>query len=427
MQGFKRAALAMVLAAGLQAVWSGAAIAQPKTGQCPQGTRGTVCLLWTGKVTFIGDGDTVSVDLHGDGTKKAVRVRMTGIQAMEETYYTNVPADRTGECHANEATARLEQIVARAKGRVQLAAQNPASHSGARLRRAVSVKIHGKWRDVGRMLVAGGHALFLSNGTEWAWNRSYNTLAQQAAPWGVNLWDPDYCGVGPPANLRLWANPEPEGLDEDGEWVKIRNLDPLKPLALGGWWVRDSALRRYVFPRTATVAPGATLTLWVGEGIGYPPTDFFWGSRRGVFDRVNADHSTGDGAYLFDPQGDLRASMTYPCRYNCTDPYKGAVKIRAKYRGSEYVTLQNRTSAPVDLENYRLASPPHSYVFGPDSTLQPGEEMRLEVRGAPESDSHGRKHWGQAGPILGNAGDKLVLTTLNYIRLGCYAWGRASC
>ena len=34
----------------------------------------------------------------------------------------------------------------------------------------------------------------------------------------------------------------------------------------------------------------------------------------------------GDGAYLFDPQGDLRASMTYPCRIACTDPYQGAVE-----------------------------------------------------------------------------------------------------
>jgi hypothetical protein len=276
-------------------------------------------------------------------------------------------------------------------------------------------------------MVREGHALFLSNSTEWAWNHAYSTLAQRAVPWRVNLWNPDWCGVGPTARLRLWVNPEPEGPDVDGEWVKIRNLDPVGPLALGGWWVRDSALRRYVFPPQATVPPGVTLTLWVGEGIGKAPTDFFWGLRTGIFDRFNRERATGDGAYLFDPQGDLRAAMQYPCLYLCSDPYKGAVTIRARYTGSEYVTLRNRSDAPIDLENYRLASPPHYYVLGPDSKLQPGEEMRIEIRGAPEEDTHDRKHWGEHGPILGNQGDKVVLTTLNYIRLGCYSWGRASC
>jgi endonuclease YncB( thermonuclease family) len=424
MQGFNRAALGVVLALGLQAAWAEAAMA--KLGPCPQGARGTVCHLWSGKVTFIGDGDTMSVDVRGDRTRKPVRVRLTGVQTMEQTSYTSVRRDRTGECHANEATARLEDLVAAAKGRVRLAAQNPASHSGRRLRRAVSVKLHSNWRDLGRTLVREGHALFMANRTEWAWNRTYNALAQKARTRKVNLWNPEYCATGPAANLRLWANPEPDGPDVDGEWVKVRNLDPVKPFRLGGWWVRDSALRRYVFPPQAVVSPRGTLTLWVGEGLGNP-TNYFWNLRRGVFDRVDAEHGTGDGAYLFDPHGDLRASMPYPCRFLCRDALQGAVEIRAKYNGREYITLRNRTNVRIDLENYRLDSKPHSYVFGPDSALQPGEEMRLEVMGAPETDTHGRKHWGKEAPILAPKGDRVALATLSYIRLGCYAWGRVSC
>src|SRR5687767_13028394 len=94
-------------------------------GRCPQGDPSVQCHLWTGNVTFIGDGDTVSVDLDGDDTKQPVRVRMTGINAPEQTVHTNVPEDRVGECHANEATARLEELVARGGGRVKLAAINP--------------------------------------------------------------------------------------------------------------------------------------------------------------------------------------------------------------------------------------------------------------------------------------------------------------
>ena len=423
MQGFRRIALALVLVAGLQA--AAADVATAKQGRCPAGAPGTVCHLWDGRVTFIGDADTMSVDIWGDGTTKPVRVRLTGINAMEQTFYTNRPEERTGECHANEATARLEALVAAAKGRVRLAAQNPASRSGARMRRAVSVKIDSKRRDLSRTLAREGHALFLSNNAEWAWNRAISIYAQRAAAWRANLWNPEYCAAGPAANVRLWVNPEPEGPDEENEWVKVRNLDPVKPLPLGGWWVRDSALRRYTFPSTAVVPPGGTVTVWTGEGIG-TASDFFWGYQKGVFDRYIKERGNGDGAYLFDPNGDLRASMQYPCRFMCDDPLKGAVRITVKYRGSEHITLRNRTSTAIDLDNYRLESKPHAYVFEGDSVLQPGEALRLVVRGDPDNDVHGRKYWGKPGPILGNKGDRIALMTLNYIRTGCKAWGHSA-
>ena len=50
------------------------------------------------------------------------------------------------------------------------------------------------------------------------------------------------------------------------------------------------------------------------------------------FDNTGAN-GVGDGAYLFDPQGDLRAWMTYPCRLGCTDPYTGALELTADATG----------------------------------------------------------------------------------------------
>src|SRR3954451_25203358 len=75
---------------------------------------------WTGKVTFIGDGDTLSVNL--DHSKTVVRVRVTGLNATEEYVHTSSAEDRVGECHADEATARLEQLVRAGHGRVRLSA-----------------------------------------------------------------------------------------------------------------------------------------------------------------------------------------------------------------------------------------------------------------------------------------------------------------
>src|SRR4051812_19168416 len=88
------------------------------------------CNLWNGKVTFIGDGDTLNVRYSWQNKKKpGTRIRITGIQAMEEYTYTSDPKKRRGECHANEATARLEYLVKQSKGRGQLAGQHPGSEA----------------------------------------------------------------------------------------------------------------------------------------------------------------------------------------------------------------------------------------------------------------------------------------------------------
>ena len=413
---------------------TGPAAAQTTT-RCLGAASGTTCEMWTGKVTFIGDGDTMSVDVDGDGTKTPKHIRISGINATEETYYTNVPEDRTGgECHANEAAAELERLVKRSKGRVRLYAQNPDSTSRGRWKRSVGVKINGTWRDVGRQMIKEGQALWMAGGREWGWNRSYSELAQRADHALVGIYDPDYCAPGPEpaAKLRMWVNSDAPGYDRrnpNGEWVKIKNLDPVNQVFIGGWRVRDSGLRGYVFPLWTYIPPGATITVHVGSGTdGETPSDFYWGLKHGVFDNVNSELGIGDGAYLFDPDGDLRLSMIYPCRDACTDPYQGALDIRAyPRRSNEYVTVQNTSQAPVDLEGYRLASSPYTYDFAPGSVLQPGEQIRVDVKGDPADDTQFQRGWGLSHTILGNTSDKVSVQTFNYIDVACTAWGSASC
>jgi endonuclease YncB( thermonuclease family) len=425
-----RLAKAVLAATCLLACWPAAAGAL--TGPCGVGANSPTCNLWNGKVTFIGDGDTVSVKLFGHKHESPVRVRITGIQAMEESVYTDNPDDRVGECHANEATARLEHLVKVSKGRVQLAAQDRYSVSGNRLRRQVRVFINGRWRDVGRILVGEGLALVLTNPVEWAWNSSYTILAQRAAAQRVGLYDTTYCGPGPEpfANLRVWVNSDPAGSDSEnpnGEWVKVKNLDPVNAVPLGSWWIRDSALRRYTLPPTATVPAGGSITLFVGSGVD-TATDFFWSLAGGVFDNARQNgHSSGDGAYLFDPEGDLRAWMIYPCRYNCVDPLQSALQVTAHPRGKEYVDVKNVSASPVDLEGYQLVSRPYGYAFPAATILQPGETLRVDVRGDPAEDGPLLKHWGLPSLILDNHGDSVRVSTFDDIVLACDAWGGVSC
>jgi endonuclease YncB( thermonuclease family) len=292
-------------------------------GPCLPGTTAPSCHFWRGKVKFVDDGDTIDVRMAtSTGKRKTVRVRLTGIQAMEQSVYTSHPSKRRGECHALPATARLERLIRKGHGVVRLGAQEPKSTTGLRLRRSVAVKIGGKWRDLGSKLVAEGHALWLPNPVEYAWNATYAMLAQEAATKGRNLWETSVCGFGPSETsaLRLTVQPDARGDDFEnvkGERVKIENLDPLAGVPLDGWWVRDSALRRYYFPSWAVIPPDSSVTLRVGAGID-TDTTFYWGLSDPVFENARPDgRGMGDGAYLFDPDGDLRAWMMYPCRYAC--------------------------------------------------------------------------------------------------------------
>jgi len=409
-----------------------AAASAAKTRKCLPRASSPQCYVWTGKVTFIADGDTLYVDIDGDGTRARRHVRITGINAMEQTVYASRAAARQGDCHALEATARLEQLLRRGRMKVRLMAQDPASRSGRRLRRSISVRNDGRWVDVARTLISEGHALWLPNHREHAWNREYSILAGRAAQARTGLWDDDYCGFGPGQGhpLQMWVNWDADGndnLDPNGEWVRIKNHDPVNPMPIGGWWVRDSALRKYTFPEWATVPPGGHITLYDGVGD-TNESEFYWGLKFPAFENVTNDaRAMGDGAYLFDPEGDLRASMVYPCREGCTHPYQGTIALEAKATGREHVALRNVSGIPVDLDGLRLHSRPYSYGFGRDSVIQPGEEMRLTVRGDPANDTRLDKHWGETGSILSNGGDVVRLTTYHGVEIACMAYGSKGC
>ena len=148
--------------------------------------------------------------------------------------------------------------------RVRLAAQDPSSTTGGRLRRQVSARIGGRWVDVGRYLLAEGHALWMPNGIEWAWNGEYADLSRQAAAAGLQLWDTHGCGDGPSpgAALTMHVNFDAKRNDRfnvNGEWAEIHN-DSASAVPLEGWWFRDSALRRYTFQKGAVVPAGGTVT-----------------------------------------------------------------------------------------------------------------------------------------------------------------------
>lgn len=398
-------------------------------GRCRGGSTGPTCYFWTGKVTFVADGDTVHVDIYGDGTSTPKAVRMTGLQAMEQTVYSRTPSRRRGECHALAATARLEQLIKAGGGVVRLAAQDPRSKSGTRLRRSVAVKLNGVWTDVGNILTKEGHVLWLPNSVENAWNRTLNYNTQVAASRRLRIWDKDSCGLGPDqaTPLTMWVNWDADGtdgVDLNGEWARIKNSGAVD-MSLAGWWFRDSHLRRYTLPAGATLPAGGTVTVYIGSGAN-TATTFYWGQAGSVFDNVTHDaRNLGDGGYLFDPQGDLRAWSVYPCRYQCADPLTGKVAVSAHPTTSEYVDIRNLTTSAIALEGYLVETHPYIYAFGPGHWLDAGETLRLYVGGGV--DSRLVSYWGKQSSILNNDGDTVRIKNFRDGVIACHTWGTGRC
>ena len=87
------------------------------------------------------------------------------------------------------------------------------------------------------------------------------------------------------------------------------------------------------------------------------PTSTGTGSRRCSRTPARTIPTIGDGAYLFDPQGDIRASMIYPCR-SAARTRRRADRDRARSR-TRTSTSRSPTPAapPIDLEQYVLKTP----------------------------------------------------------------------
>ena len=423
-----RRLIPLVLAAAVLAALPAAA--EARSGACVPGVAGPTCHVWTAKVKSVNDGDTMDVDVLRDGTTATRRIRFAGVQAMEQTAYS--PRHRLGDCHAIEATERVERLVRRSKWRVRLSAEDPNTMSQRRYVRWVAVKVHGRWTDVGTILMREGLALWWASAREWATNLSYSTHLQRAIAARRGLFDPDGCGAGPSAAspLAMIVNWDADGSDDanpSDEWAEIRNLDPVNAVPLRDWYLRDAGLRNYLFPPQAVIPPGGSLRVNVGT-FGDDATVFPWGLRSPVFGNVNDQTGTGDGAYLFDPLGNVRATMVWPCRWQCSDPLQGAVSISADPNGRrESVTLTNVSAAPIDLDAHVLKSEPQSYHFGPGSVIPAGGSMRIQVVGSPENDTALDKRWGHARPILRDAGDVVRLSSYTDITVACTAWGDRAC
>ena len=257
---------------------------------------------------------------------------------MELTVHHPDPAKRRDECHGIEATARVEALVRGSGRRVRLTAQHASSRSDRRLARHVAVRRGGRWQDVGAILMAEGHTLFLSNPKESAWNLRYGELGQRAgSPAGVSGTRrtaapaprrTSRCGSGRtgtrPASttsISTASGPRCATTAPDRAVSLARLVDPRQHAAPlhrpGRHRPRARARRSRCTPAAARTTASPSTGGSASRSIPNPE-----------------DGGEGDGAYLFDPQGDLRAAMTYPCLVACEHPDAGALRLEADPGGT---------------------------------------------------------------------------------------------
>jgi endonuclease YncB( thermonuclease family) len=395
----------------------------------PGDASSPTCQWWNAKVTLVADGDTVDVNIPGEGKAS---VRFIGINAMELHKYSHTASARRGDCMGVPAANYIEKLIKASHWQVKLAAQHESSRSGRRIRRSVFVKSGGQWIDLSKAELAAGYDLFLPNGEEYAHNLEYEEVAQRAQQAGKNLWDPNACG-GPDqaAQLSVVANWDADGADEqnlNGEYIEIRNAGD-SPVGIGGWWARDSWLNYFHGVQHGTpgfrFAPGTTvparglIRLHVGCGTN-DGTDFYWCQKTTAFENVTYDAThIGDGAYLFDPKGDLRSSFQYPCRVSCSDPAEGKVNV-VPIPATDIIAIINTAGGPLDLSDQVIKLRNHGevgqYVFG--HVFNPGSI--LPIAGFINFVS-------TVGSGLSNNGGVVELRTLDDQLTACSAWGFGKC
>jgi endonuclease YncB( thermonuclease family) len=416
---------------------------------CLEGGKGPKCIFWNAKAKFIADGDTIKAVVADDPTRTLQLIRFNGINAMELHRYSKYRNRRRGDCHGTDAAAFVGRYVRRSSWKVRLAAQRASSRTGGRhrLRRSVWVKVGGRWRDLARLEMEAGLALWLPNDVEWAHNLEYHQLAEQAVAAQRGLYDPGSCKAGPDQDLPIsltinWDADGGDNANRNDEWVDIHNAG-LRPLSLKGWWFRDSWLRfnrpgipGFEFPPSTVIPPSGTLRLRMGCGAN-APLDLHWCQPASIFENVsNGQRNIGDGGYLFDPNGDVRASQMYPCVYACVDPLAGKVNVDVHYSTPELITIANTSAAPIDLAGHvlRLHYVGHkdSYIFGyafrAGTILQPRESMLIHPGGSRgDRDTMRERYLHRGFYVLSDNGGVVSLRTATDMVTDCFSWGRGHC
>jgi endonuclease YncB( thermonuclease family) len=425
-------AIGALLAAGALLAVAAPSAASARTIPCWGHHQRPRCHVWRGRVTKVDDGDTFLVRVRHRGVHA---IRFLGVQAMELSHHDGRPSRRRGDCNALGAEKMVQRLVWRAHGRVRLLVHHPVTDRQGRWVRRPQLRLRGHWVDLGKREMRTGATLWKPAFHQHdGLNKRFNRLGQRAARRGVGMWNPSRCRRGPAQDvpLRVWTMSWPLqfGKNLDKKWIKVSNRSATRSISLGRWWVRDAGVsnRRFTFPAGTVLAPGQTVTVRLGDGPRSAPGGVFHWNTGDILMASEPHGGLGSGGYLFDPQGDLRAWMVYPCLAHCRAPLRGRVAIKAFPKRAEHFLIADTSPQPIDLYGYQLELKGGGYAFPRGTVLVPGEILRVNVQGSPRTDTPIVKHMGiTKARYLPNGGGWAAIWSFDDISQACDAWGSGSC
>jgi micrococcal nuclease len=384
----------------------------------------------TAKVVRVVDGDTIKVDYDGDGRWDDA-IRLIGIDSPEH--------DR---CGYDAATRALKSLVGHKV--VGLASDTGQTGRQNRPERRVIVPVGGQSVDATTWMLERGHGVWMPRKGETTNSLAHHRGADAAAAVGVGWFDEDRCGAGPAPEGSLSMRVQyladaayklSVADRRNQEFIRIRNGGPA-PLSMDGWTLRVGNDRRELIPAGGPVPAGETLTVHVGSGINTVLHRYIGSAVTMLVDaNLGGGPHVGGGSYLIDPDGDIRASATWPCATNCGDPTTGSlvlseVTVNPAERGttrlnSETIQLTNVGSAPVLTADLVIEVSPWVYEFPPDHLLNPGETV--VVRGGAGQDDRLNRFLDARNPPLPDGGGRVLVRTFDSVIVDCFSWGTGGC
>lgn len=413
-------------------LFAGLAAAGPAAADDPPLRPGEV-IQERGYVARVTDGDTFRfANTPNRRTGSYQVIRLIGVQTPE----VSRKGFHAGECNGDLAQQELVQIAESRRVVLTATADTRDAERDRKLRTAYVQDAQGNWIDLAAYMLRRGWGQWFPKKSEPAHNREYHELAQAAQNAGLNIWNPTNCGdryaTGIP--LQMWIQSDPSGNDwknVNGEYIRIANQSTSQAADLSGWSLRDGSLNWLRFPAGTVIPANDALTVRVGMGRNTPST-IYWGRKRPVFSNlgVTADYM-GDGAYLIDRQGNVRAWYMYPCLGTCDDPRMGAVQItkvrhdppgnEVRKPNSEFVRITNTSTSTFPMVGYELRIGGWTREFGPQDTLAPGATLTISI--GKGTDRAMRRFFGMPHAILNNTGEMISLRSFDARVIDCYAYG----
>lgn len=263
------------------------------------------------RVIKVFDGDTISVRLLKDGSRRTIR--LIGIEAFEIKNHSN----KATACGAVQAKKELEKILKKGDWIQLRSIQSGATGKNGRMHRTV-IKADRKGNytiNVQHEMLSRGMVLWKPHKVEITHNRSNYEMMQQAVSAKRGIWSGKLCKKSsqPSTALALAVNYDAPGNDHqnvNGEYVIIENGGN-KTVNLQGWTLRDTSHRSFRFPGNSMIEPGQRIMVRAGKGTN-SRFEYFLGSPTPMFDNYHAYKFIGDGAFLLDEFGNMRHWFIYP-------------------------------------------------------------------------------------------------------------------